>query len=182
MAKQEFTAPQIRRLLRLLEEELTRRGIAASLFVVGGAAIALEHNSERRTQDVDAAIVPPDAVLAAAAEVARSEQIPPSWLSANVTPWVPARGRPTLPPTEIGLRVDIAPPRTLLAMKLVASRNRDISDIRLLAEELGITDPKELADLVHAEYGDSLEMHGGYDDMLLWCQQLVNQFWGDAAI
>lgn len=63
-------------------------------------------------------------------------------------------------------------------MNLVASRNRDLPDIRMLAEEIGLTDTKNLADLVLAQYGDQLDaLHGGYDDMLLWCRTLARTFW-----
>ncbi|MGI8900251.1 MAG: hypothetical protein ACR2HA_04855 [Nocardioides sp.] len=64
-------------------------------------------------------------------------------------------------------------------MKLVASRNRDLSDIKLLAESISVTTAREMADLVQAQYGeDQLEaVHGGYEDMLSWCEQLVTTFW-----
>jgi hypothetical protein len=63
-------------------------------------------------------------------------------------------------------------------MKLVASRTRDIADIKLLAEATGVTGAVELADLVRDEYGeDQLDMLGGYDDMRLWCQTLAQQLW-----
>ena len=84
----EFTSAEVRRLLGLLDAELERRGIAAYLYVVGGAAIALTHDTSRRTQDVDAAMVPQDDVLAAARSVAESEGLPPSWLNANARAWI----------------------------------------------------------------------------------------------
>jgi hypothetical protein len=82
-------------------------------------------------------------------------------------------------PVRVGLHVDIARPEALLAMKLVASRNRDIPDIKLLAEAIGITDAKAMADVVRHQYGeDQLELvHGGYADMLLWCETLVGRLW-----
>jgi hypothetical protein len=64
-------------------------------------------------------------------------------------------------------------------MKLVASRNRDVPDIKLLAEAIGVTDPSDMADLVRNQYGeDQLELvHGGYEDMLIWCETLAQRFW-----
>lgn len=176
----EFTSAEVRRLLGLLDAELERRGIAASLYVVGGAAIALTHDASRRTQDVDAAMVPQDDILAAARSVAESQGLPPSWLNANAAAWLPPIADETLStPTTPGLRIEIANPETLLAMKLIASRNRDIADIKLLAETLAISDPKDLADIVRDRYGaDQLELvHGGYADMLTWCTALARRFW-----
>jgi hypothetical protein len=64
-------------------------------------------------------------------------------------------------------------------MKLVASRNRDVLDIKLLAEAIGIKDAVALANLVRDQYGeDQLEaVHGGYDDMLTWCRTLSSHLW-----
>lgn len=162
----DFSAAEIRRLLDLLNVELQSRGIAASMYVLGGAAIALAHDSMRRTQDVDALPVPTDQVLAAARAVADAEGIPLSWLNTNAAWWIPPRSGISLAaPIEVGLRIEIATPEALLAMKLVASRNRDLPDIRMLAEETGLIDPKDLADLVLAQYGDQLDaVHGGYDE------------------
>lgn len=174
----ELTAGDIDRLFRLLEQELDRRGVAASIYVVGGAAIALRHDDARRTADVDARVVPEAEVLAAAEVVASAEGVPPGWLNQRAVAWIPkGAGRRTSPPAA-GLDIAIATPETLLAMKLVASRNRDLADIRLLAEDLGLTDARSMADLVREQYGDELEHnHGGYSDMLNWCEQLVARFW-----
>jgi hypothetical protein len=176
----DFTSSEIRRLLDLLEAELARRGVAAAMYIVGGAAIALNYSSGRRTKDVDATFVPQQAVLDAAGAVADAEGLPLTWLNADAAPWVPPRAAETATaPTRAGLTVEIATPQALLAMKLVASRNRDIPDIKLLAEAIGMTDPAALADLVREVYGEEqLEIHGGYDDMLLWCRSLAGMLWG----
>ena len=176
----EFTATEIRRLFDALEAELGRRGVGASMYVVGGAAIALAHEAGRRTQDVDAALVPRDPVLEAAAVVADAEGIPSSWLNTDAAWWIPSATTTAAEPAPIkGLRIEIASPQVLLAMKLVASRNRDLPDIKLLAESISVTTAREMADLVQEQYGeDQLQaVHGGYEDMLLWCEQLVAMFW-----
>ena len=182
MAATRFTAAEIRRLLGLLEDELAKQGTAASMYIVGGAAIALSYDTDRTTKDIDATLVPEDVVLRAAKVVADAEHLPPDWLNTEATPWVPPHdevGRRE--PPGSGLRIDVASPEALLAMKLVASRNRDIPDIKLLAEAIGTTGAVQLADLVREQYGaDQLEaVHGGYADMLLWCQTLTRQLWPD---
>lgn len=59
------------------------------MYVLGGAAITLAHDSMRRTQDVDALPVPTDQVLAAERAVADAEGIPASWLNTNAAWWIP---------------------------------------------------------------------------------------------
>jgi hypothetical protein len=127
MTATRFTAAVIRRLLSLLEAELTKEGTAASMYIVGGAAIALSYDTDRTTKDIDATLVPEDVVLRAARVVADAEQLPPDWLNTDAAPWIPPHEE-AAGSTGRGLRIQVASPEALLAMKLVASRNRDIPD------------------------------------------------------
>ena len=53
--RHEFTTEETADLLDQLDTRLRRRGVAASIFVVGGAAIAANHTSrDRVTEDIDA--------------------------------------------------------------------------------------------------------------------------------
>jgi hypothetical protein len=52
--RHEFTAAETADLLDELDVRLRRRGVAASIFVVGGAAIAAKTRRDRATEDVDA--------------------------------------------------------------------------------------------------------------------------------
>lgn len=64
--RSEFSAAEIVDLLAELDKRLKKRGTSASVFVVGGAAIAVTSNDNpRRTEDVDA-ITRDEAVLEAA--------------------------------------------------------------------------------------------------------------------
>ncbi|MGI9162106.1 MAG: hypothetical protein ACR2JI_04150 [Mycobacterium sp.] len=53
MPEKEFSADQMRELLRELDAELQRIGSAATIFVVGGAAMALAYNADRASADID---------------------------------------------------------------------------------------------------------------------------------
>ncbi len=54
-ARNEFRASEIVDLLAELDKRLKARGISASIFVVGGAAIAVTSTDDpRRTEDIDA--------------------------------------------------------------------------------------------------------------------------------
>ena|SRR5882724_3958991 len=60
-----------------LGERLARRGVVADLFIVGGAAMALDYDAVRVTRDVDALFVPHGIVLEEAREVAKALELPP---------------------------------------------------------------------------------------------------------
>ena len=69
--RHEFTAEETANLLDELDARLRRRGVAASIFVVGGAAIAANHKRrDRVTEDVDA-LTRDTAVLEEAQALAR---------------------------------------------------------------------------------------------------------------
>lgn len=152
--KVEFDRDDVRELLSELDRRLRDRGTSASVYVVGGAAIALSIADTRRTQDVDA-VVSDRAVMEEAAALARERAIPSNWLNDNARPWIPPLpGGAGAAATAPGLRVDLAPPRHLLAMKLVALRRQDVPDIVALvgALSMGAADPADFADLLAEVY------------------------------
>lgn len=149
----EFERAEIERLLGLLDGRLQKRGVAASVYVVGGAAIAVTVYDTRRTLDIDA-LVSDHAVLEEARLLAESEGIPPTWLNENAKPWVPPRpADATVVPKRRGLTIHWAPAEHLLAMKLVAMRPQDTPDIVALAHQIGLgTDASAYADLLERVY------------------------------
>lgn len=169
----EFTATELKRLLDLLSTKLAARGVPAVVYVVGGAAIALQLEERRTTDDIDGLAVPPGDVLAAAREVARDEGLREDWLSTAAQPWVPTPNIKVEPGANPGLAVELAPPEHLLAMKLIARRGaRDMSDILILARALGVSRAEDLRKIVVAAYGEDMieSVHGGLDNLLLDCQ------------
>ncbi len=153
MSMVEFDRAQIERLLAMLDRRLQERGVAASLYVVGGAAIAVTVSDLRRTLDIDA-LASDRAVMEEARLLAESEGIPPTWLNESAKPWVPPRpDRATIVPSRPGLTVHWAPAEHLLAMKLVAMRPQDAPDIAALAHQVGLgADPTAYADLLERVY------------------------------
>ncbi len=123
-----------------LGERLARRGIVADVFVVGGAAIALAYDAKRVTKDVDALYVPHGIVHEEALGVARELGLPRWWLNEQASVYISAtedadKRRVFDHP---GLRVVAASPRHIFAMKALAARERDLPDLRLLADIAGI--------------------------------------------
>jgi hypothetical protein len=165
-----FQAEEIERLLGLLDSRLRSRGVRASIYVVGGAAIAMTVVDTRRTVDIDA-IVSQAAVMEEARLLADGEGIPTTWLNGNAGGWVPARPADAVAlPDRLGLTVFYAPPEHLLAMKLIAARPQDGPDIIALSLALGLGErAEEYADLLERVYHgeDALEsvMGGRIEDV-----------------
>lgn len=105
----EFTAQEIADLLDALDARLQARGIAASIFVVGGAAMAANHTRrERVTQDVDA-LTQDSVVIEEAQALARERGLPTNRLNPNASIWMPALTASVLSrPAETGLQVTYA--------------------------------------------------------------------------
>lgn len=153
MSLVELERSEIERLLGLLDTQLQEREVAGSVYVVGGAAIAMTVYDARRTVDIDA-LVSNHVVLEEARLLAEAEGIPPTWLNENARPWIPPRpSAATVPPRRPGLTIYCAPPEHLLAMKLVAMRPQDAPDVVALTQQLGLgTDAAAYADLLERVY------------------------------
>lgn len=150
----ELDRAQMTALLNELGDRLEARGIAASLYLVGGAAMTLAYGRDGLTPDIDA-VTSHAAVLEEATSMAQDHGLPEGWLNSNAAGWVPPRPEWALtPPTKPGLTIHIAPPEHVLAMKLIATRRKDRPDIRLLIREVGMEDapPEEYADLLARVY------------------------------
>jgi len=149
----------ILRALKELAAVLNERGVAADIYIVGGAAIAVAYDPERETKDVDAVFEPRREVREAAAEVARRLGLPEDWLNDAAKGFLPREfdedARDIF--EEPGLRVMAASPRRLLAMKLLAARSlEDAGDIRMLCELLGIRTVSDALAVALAVYPEAM--------------------------
>ena len=155
--RHEFTAEKVAELLDALDARLQERGVAASIFVVGGAAIAANRaRRERVTEDVDA-LTRDSAVLEEAKVLARERGLPENWLNPNAGMWMPPLPAGVLdPPPGPGLRVTYAEDGFLLATKLIAQRAKDADDVVALAGRLGLetASPEELESHIRRFYTD----------------------------
>ncbi|MGH8700198.1 MAG: hypothetical protein ACREVR_03340 [Burkholderiales bacterium] len=137
-----LTDRDIRRLFELLNEELRRAGTEGELFLVGGAVMCLAYAARPSTQDVDALFRPAREVREAAARVAVQAGIPPDWLNDGAKGFLSERGE-FAPFLELDhLRVMVAQPEYLLAMKCLSLRIgaefHDEDDVRYLLRHLGL--------------------------------------------
>lgn len=167
-----LTGDQLLDLLREVGELLLAGGHEGHLYVVGGAAMALAFDSRRVTRDVDAAAPGDQAPLwDAVEEVAVRHDLPPDWINSHAAAFMtneddPAASELTLP----GLRVAVASPEHLIAMKLRAMRDRDLADLDTLFRVQGITGPQEAADIHNRLFDESYIGYADPDEALYAAQ------------
>jgi hypothetical protein len=149
-----LSAEDLHRLLLELGEGLEARGLRGDMFVVGGAAMALAYNTRRATRDLDAVFEPKQVVYDVARRVAERNGLPDDWLNDAVKGFLPGDDpEATVLFEHPGLRVRIASPRYLFAMKAAASRvARDTDDIAELFRLCGFRSVGEALDHVEATY------------------------------
>ena len=145
----------IRRLFELLNDELRESGTSGELYLVGGAVMCLVYDARPSTADVDAHFRPSSDVRRAAARVAAKAHLPEDWLNDGVKGYLSAEGD-FAPFLELDcLRVMVAQPRYLLAMKCLAMRIgaefHDEDDVRYLLRLLEVR-----------SYDQALEIIGKY--------------------
>jgi hypothetical protein len=137
-----FSASELKRLFDLLNAELRQSETEGELFVVGGAVMCLAYAARPSTQDVDAFFRPARQVREAAARVAARAGVAADWLNDGVKAYLSERGdfRSFLELDH--LRVMVAEPGYLLAMKCLSMRIgaefHDEHDVRYLLRYLNI--------------------------------------------
>ena len=146
----------IRRLFELLNEELRRTDTRGELYVVGGAVMCLAYNARHSTADVDALFKPAAEVREAAARVAAKSGFPADWLNDGVKGYLSEQGD-FAPFLELDhLRVMVAEPGYLLAMKCLAMRLgaefHDEEDVRFLLRLLDIRSYERAVEVITRYY------------------------------
>jgi hypothetical protein len=152
----ELDRAEITELLTELGRRLHAAGVEATLYVVGGAAIAIQFDRRRVTQDIDAIFHPTTTVREVAERLAVERGLPKRWLNDSAAAFVPAPSEDVdaIPFEAPGIAISIASPRHLLAMKMAAFRPTDRPDLERLFATLEITTPEAAADIATEVYGD----------------------------
>lgn len=137
-----LTSVQLRRLFSLLNEELQASGVKGELYVVGGAVMCLAYSARPSTQDIDGWFRPATALREAAGRVAAKARLPSDWLNDGVKEFLSERGEFDAFLELSNLRVLLAQPEYLLAMKCLAfrigSEFHDEDDVRYLLRHLDV--------------------------------------------
>ena len=154
-ASGEFDVKRVQELLDELAERLVKRGVEGTVYVVGGAALALSYyelGERRLTSDIDAAYSPSAVIDEIVAEIAQDRGISSNWLNQKASQFFPAHGLPDghVVIEREGLAVSVGPAPLILAMKLRAARlGRDnddsavllrLCDIRSVDEAIAVLD------------------------------------------
>jgi hypothetical protein len=170
------TTPFDRQSLEQALRELGRRahaeGKTIEIAIYGGSALILTYDWRIATRDVDAVFeADRQTVRRLAAEIADEIGWDRDWLNDGVKGFLSAsdpdpdakRLFATYPSEDQpGLRVEVANPRYLFAMKCRAMRiggvaeSSDVDDIRHLAREIGITTANEALNLVTEFYPNNV--------------------------
>lgn len=135
-----------------LSDRLRERGVRATVYIVGGAAMILAHRRSENTLDVDALMIDPrEAVLNASREVARARGLAHDWLNDKVRsiPHIPRRpdSRAITLYDSPHLVVTGASAAHLLAMKVRAWRQSDGLDIKNLMRQLDVRAMREVREI-----------------------------------
>jgi hypothetical protein len=154
-----LTKADMLRLFELLDAELESVGAQGELYLVGGAVMCLALDARAATRDVDAWFKPATIVREAAARVANRVAVPADWLNDAVKGWLSTRGSFDPYLDRPHLKVFVAQPSYLLAMKSVAMRLgeefHDLDDVRFLLRYLNITRAADALDIVRQYFDDT---------------------------
>lgn len=144
-----MTAEEIRALFAEINDKLAESGLSGELLICGGALMALSYNRERVTEDIDALYQPKDEIEAIVAQIAENHGLPKDWLNDMVTQSIQLSDFESEVIVEMShLVVRAVILEVLLTMKLMACRDKDENDIRLLVSRMGNFDFDEVMDLV----------------------------------
>lgn len=154
-----FTKADIRRLFELLNTELASVRTVGEVYVVGGAVMCLALDARDATRDVDAFFKPTRIVREAAARVAAKADVPDTWLNDAVKGFLGPTGDFDAYLELSNLRVFVAQPAYLLAMKCAAMRIgeefHDVDDVRYLLRYLNITTSAEAMNIVTQYFNEA---------------------------
>jgi hypothetical protein len=169
-----FDRDKIIELLTELGRRLSAKGVAGRMYVVGGAAMALEFDTRRATRDIDAIFHPPTTVADEAASMATDLGLPPGWLSSAAQAFIPLPDESPVSLDVEGLQIALSSPANLLAMKMAAGRPQDVTDLVVLFRHLKIKSPKRAVQLAERIYGpDSVVLSEPRESLLLLAESVL---------
>jgi len=147
-----LTRSDMLRLFDLLNAELATDDVQGELYLVGGAVLCLALDARHATRDVDGYFRPARQVRRAAARAAARAGVADDWLNDAVKGFLSPRGDFDSYLDLDHLKVFVARPEYLLAMKCAAMRLgeefRDLDDIRYLLRYLNISSLDDALDVV----------------------------------
>lgn len=148
---------RIHHLLKELDAACAKDAITADVFLVGGAAMCLAYDSERSTRDLDGLFEPTTALREVIAKIGEREDLESDWFNDAAKGFIVAEDPDA---TEVyvspNLRVTVASPEYLLAMKLLSARESDVDDALVLARLAGKMTEEDLLSTLTGQYPPSM--------------------------
>lgn len=146
----------ISRLLKRLNDELAPTGITGELYLVGGAVMCLAFDARQSTKDIDGFFKPARVIREVARRVAADLGLAGDWLNDAVKGYLSNKGDFREYLELSNLRVMIASPEYLLAMKCLALRLgeefHDEADVRFLLRYQNITSYQNALEIICRYY------------------------------
>ena len=144
-----MTVTEIRALFNELNQKLERAGLTGEILICGGALMAIAYNKERITEDIDALYTPKKEFEEIILQIAHTHNLPDNWLNDTVSQSINMSDFESETIIELSsLRVKAVVLEVLLTMKLMACRDKDSDDIKLLVARMGNFDLDEVMNLV----------------------------------
>ena len=147
----------LERLLAALDEALGRRGASAEVYVAGGARMILGFKDDRTTTDVDVSFRRSEGpVNEAVSAVADEHGLEHTWINEGMETSRPTARDTGEAPLYEGKHLTVigASAEWMLAMKVMAFREKDLGDIEILMEETGLHQPEEIRTLLEKVYAN----------------------------
>lgn len=175
--RQDLDREQLIELLREVGGLLDAQRLQADIHVVGGAAMAIVFDARRTTKDIDVAIRRNgDEFFDAVKEVAHRHGLPEDWVNTRASAFMP--NEQDQASTELnfpGLRLAVASPEHLIAMKLRSLRRRDLDDLEVLFRHCGITTPEQAAEIHNRLFSDTDIGYTDADEALYAAQTVFDR-------
>ncbi|AZZ55036.1 DUF6036 family nucleotidyltransferase [Rathayibacter iranicus] len=180
-----LTRDEILSLLEEVADRLDARGVGVDAYIIGGLAMAVQLDARRVTADVDGLFQPWEEVRAVAEDLAAERGLPADWLNRRAWSFMAfdVDGDHEATEVQIGkMRVRVASPRVLLAMKIAAGRRKDTDDITALIRHLEIHDPQQVVDIAFDIFGDeSMTLTDSRESIFWQASEAIRQAW-DAPV
>lgn len=175
----QLTGDEIEGLLAELLERADDAGVDVDIFVVGGAAMALQLGRDQLTPDVDGLFRPFDRIQAIAQLMADEHGLSPQWINENARPFIAFDTddpRHFVTVTLRGRALRLASPRALMAMKMARYARKDYADVTALIRLLDLTVPSEIVELTVEVLGeDSPALVDGREDLELLAAEALRR-------
>ena len=153
-----MTKQQIKKYLKMLNDQLAEMGIKGEICLYGGAIMCMVFDARPATNDIDAVFKPEQKIHLAALRIAKEHHLPLDWLNDGVKGYLSKKKhKDKILFNWHNLAVYHADPEYLLAMKAISVRHKqDTDDIQFLIRELKLKDAPAVLKIIGKYYPRNL--------------------------